>query len=290
MAQISLLRHQKPMLLTVGKILLKSLSLSKPKLSEKTLKLEVLDTKLEKEIVDGYHNWLNENKKYHGLIAPHLFPLWTYPDLFRMGQKLKLPLHKVLNQGVKLTINKPLRIEETLNSEIDIYHLKNLPQKFRINQKIKMGPDLENPSLIAEIHAVILKNPTSFLKNKSSNDVIDTSAFTLLDSLFISSNDAKNYAILSGDINPIHLSNAIAKLMGLKSRIMHGFGLYAKIFEKIESHQLQIYELDLKFLKPVYLDSNLKIYMKNIDEKKIQIRILSEDKKSIHLSGELILA
>mgnify|MGYP003682943115 CR=1 FL=1 len=285
-ANISLLKHQSAMLETIAKIILNAFTFSKKKLIEKHLSSEVKDISVHPDILNAYHQWFEKSEKYSDTIAPHLFPLWTYPKLFKLGRSLNLPLHKVLNQGCKLIINSKLDRSVPFSSKIDIYDIKNMEQKYRINQRLTTGPNSNPEAIVAEIYAVILKNPKKYLKAKKASQKIDVSKLRHIESLPITKDDAKSYAYTSGDVNPIHLNKNIAKLMGLKGSIMHGFGLFALLFESIESHHFEIKEIDIRFLKPVYLGCQVHVYIRELKECKYQVRILSDDHMSVHLSGE----
>ena len=76
-----------------------------------------------------------------------------------------------------------------------------------------------------------------------------------------SESDVLGYAAVSGDENPVHLSEEYAKTSPFKTRIVHGMlvgGLFSSIFGTdmpgvgtIYTHQ------SLKFTKPVYLNDTI---------------------------------
>jgi acyl dehydratase len=274
------------MLNTVASIVLNSLKPRRGEIKEDKLKANINNIIPNTKIVDEYHNWLGASDRYPKAIAPHLFPLWSYPDLFKLGEQLNLPLHKVLNQGVKLVINNELPKNSPLNTKIEIIDVKNFEKKYRINQRITTSSKLDPEALVAEIYAVILKDTKSALGKSKVSKVFDTSKFSKISSLVVSKQDAQSYAYLSGDVNPIHLSKNIAKLMGLKGSIMHGFGLFAILFENLCNAGFDIKELDVRFLNPVYLGSSIEIFVGKVTEEKYSIRVFSADHKTVHLSGD----
>ncbi len=283
---IKMLRHQVPMLNVVAKILLKTISPSHKEIKEDNLKIKKEQFKLKSEVVTEYHKWLDIEDRYPSSVAPHLFPMWSYPSLYKLGKALNLPLHKVLNQGVKMIINDDLAQDAKLNTSIEIYKVQKFPSKTRINQRITTGTVLNPDALIAEIYAVILKDPKSILAKARVGKTIDTSKLTKVSSLYISKEDAQSYAYLTGDVNPIHLSKRIAKLMGLKGSIMHGFGLFALLYENLRAVGHSIKEIDVRFLNPVYLESSIHIYTAQVNDKKFSIKVVNKDHNMVHLSGE----
>ena len=187
---------------------------------------------------------------------------------------------------MKLIINDKLPQNSPLNTKIEILDVKNFDKKYRINQRITTSSRLDPEALVAEIYAVILKDTKSALGKSKVTKVFDTSKLSLISSLVVSKQDAQSYAYLSGDVNPIHLSKNIAKLMGLKGSIMHGFGLFAILFENLSNAGFDIKEIDVRFLNPVYLGSTIEIFVGKMTEEKYSIRVFSSDHKTVHLSGD----
>jgi len=273
------------MINAISKALLKSLG-PKKEIIEEPLKKTLSGVSPNTEVVGEYHGWLGVGPRYQNTIAPHLFPLWSFPDLFKLGQSLNLPLHKVLNQGCKMIINSPLPQNTPLTAELDIYKVQNMSSKYRIAQKITTGTEAHPEALIAEIYAVILKNPTSILKKSKVSKTYNTADLRLIKSRYISKQDAQSYACLTGDINPIHLSERIAKLMGLNGSIMHGAGLFGILYESILNSGIEISEIDIRFISPVYLESTVNIYIGKVSDEKYTLKVLSQDHRTVHISGE----
>lgn len=281
---IGLLRYQGDMLKTIFNIAKNSLKTLPLKPFEHKLKVEVNNIIPSTKIINEYQQWLNLKDKNN--VPSHLFPLWSYPHLFKLGSHLNLPLHKVLNQGCKLKINSELPINSPLNMKAEIYDVKELGSKYRVNQRITTSSKHHEEAVVAEVYAVILKEKmnTSALSKKSIKP-INTDNLTLINELKISKKDAQSYAFLSGDINPIHLSHRIAKAMGLQGRIMHGFGLFAIIFEKLREADIKFSEIDVRFLQPVYLEENISIYIEKAQNGKTNLKVLGQNNTQLHLSG-----
>ncbi len=286
-AGIGLLKYQSTMLQTVFNLFVQSFKKQKVNLYNHPLKGNINNILPHQKVVFAYHEWLSVDQQYSNLIAPHLFPLWSYPTLFKLGEKLHLPLHKVLNQGCKMTINDDIPLNSPLNSHIEIFNMKEFDSKFRINQRVTTSTKYHPQALIAEIYAVILKTPHEKLSttNSKTNKKYKVDDLLLINEISVDKKDAQSYAFISGDINPIHLSKKIAKLMGLKGSIMHGFGLFAMVFEELQKANYSIKEIDIRFLSPVYLNSKLKIYIKYIKEDSYQVKVFSSDCSQVHLTG-----
>ena len=185
-----------------------------------------------------------------------------------------------------MIVNHDLPQGEELNVDLEIFKVQNMSSKYRLAQRVTTGSKSTPNALVAEIYAVILKNPKSILKKAQKPKTYDTENLTLVKTKHIAKRDAQSYAYLSGDVNPIHLSQRIAKLMGLKGSIMHGAGLFAIIYETFKNLGIKVTEIDIRFLSPVYLNSTICIYSEELKNGKTAIKVISEDKNTVHINGE----
>lgn len=111
--------------------------------------------------------------------------------------------------------------------------------------------------------------------------------------------DIKLFAGISGDNNPVHMSNEFAKESKFGRRIAHGL-LSASFFSAIFGTKLPgpgcVYvSQNLKFLRPVYLDDtvNASVIITAIDKKKRRLFFETicrvKDKKVISGEAEIYL-
>ncbi|NMP30417.1 hypothetical protein HII17_02480 [Thalassotalea sp. M1531] len=80
----------------------------------------------------------------------------------------------------------------------------------------------------------------------------------LIDSIDLDVKKARAYAKLSGDFNPIHLSSASAKLLGMKNCVMHGmFNLHWSLTKIPLSSGVK--QINAKFNQPCFLPREVKL-------------------------------
>ena len=83
-------------------------------------------------------------------------------------------------------------------------------------------------------------------------------ALTELTRWFAPANIGRQYAKVSGDYNPIHLSAASARLFGMPKAIAHGLWLKARALAALHSHlPAANIEISVTFKKPVRLPSEV---------------------------------
>ena len=202
------------------------------------------------QIIEKFHKYLKKEDKYSKTIEPHLFPLYSFIPLFKKLELLPYPLFKILNQGVELSIFKDIpRKEFHLSVEIETPIEED--KKIKLPQIVNLTSTGGEVFLNAKIHGVIPKKSN---KTKSKREIPNFEAEHEI-ILKYTKEKARRFALITGDVNPVHLSSIIAKIFGFKSSIMHGFGILSDIFEEIEDSYGRIETIKISFIKPVILNS-----------------------------------
>ncbi len=86
----------------------------------------------------------------------------------------------------------------------------------------------------------------------------------------------RHYARVSGDYNPIHLSQVTAKLFGFKRAIAHGMWTAARVISDLQaSRQLSGQEIDIQFKRPLFLPGKAKAVV-GLTSENTSFSVLSE--------------
>jgi acyl dehydratase len=115
----------------------------------------------------------------------------------------------------------------------------------------------------------------------SSFELENVTATEPVHSWHIPSNRGRQYARISGDYNPIHMSAIAAKMFGFKRDIAHGFGVLAQAIgysEKLngQNNDKHAIQLDVIFKGPVFLGSDVRIEQ-NIEQSADRFDVYCED-------------
>ena len=110
-------------------------------------------------------------------------------------------------------------------------------------------------------------------------------------SIKITENLIKEFADLTGDKNPIHMSEDYAKKSIFKSRVAHGF-LISSFFTSIYANLLPgegsvLLEQDFQFLEPVFINEEVKYNVRIVSFNKLK-RTIQLD-LSCETSGKKVL-
>lgn len=102
--------------------------------------------------------------------------------------------------------------------------------------------------------------------------------------------EVEQYAVVSGDNNPIHLDIETAKQQGLSNKIVHGMLVAAKVLRMISGEILTpqewVCQHDFTFTSPVYLGDQITLTIKQIEHK---IRVEGKCGEKVVIKGWLIV-
>ncbi|MDF1487138.1 MaoC family dehydratase [Tessaracoccus caeni] len=68
----------------------------------------------------------------------------------------------------------------------------------------------------------------------------------------------RQYAAVSGDANPIHLSPVTARLFGFPRPIIHGMWTHARALAAFDGHLPEAYRVGVQFTKPIFLPGKVR--------------------------------
>lgn len=94
----------------------------------------------------------------------------------------------------------------------------------------------------------------------------------------------REYARVSGDVNPIHLTALTAKAFGFPRTIAHGMWVHARALAALEGRLPTSYEVSVDFRKPVLLPSTVGFgFVRDGDA--VAFRVTGKDGAKVHLTG-----
>jgi acyl dehydratase len=246
-----LLRHQGPMLATLGRAALSALSTPDgPPPSTPGPVLEETVAAPPAALVDAYLTWSGAGANApRGTLPPHLFPQWGFPLMARTLAGLPWRLDKVLNQGCRITVHGPLARGAKLRLRAQLVDLVDEGHRVRLVQRLWTGTDEVPDALEADVIAVI---PTGRKKGAAKRTADAEPDWSLVGAFRADRRDGWRFGVLTGDLNPIHWVGPYAKLAGFPRQILHGFGSLARSWE-ILAAAAPLGEMDVRFTRPLVL-------------------------------------
>ena len=101
----------------------------------------------------------------------------------------------------------------------------------------------------------------------------------------VESDTGRNYASVSGDYNPIHLSNITAKMFGFNKAIVHGMWSKARCLAAMQAQvPKEKFRVEVAFQKPLFLPSDVQFFS-HIKNGNTHFQLFNKSGQHAHLDG-----
>lgn len=107
------------------------------------------------------------------------------------------------------------------------------------------------------------------------------------ESWWVGADIGRRYARVSGDYNPIHLTDITAKLFGFKQAIAHGMWSKARCLAALDQQlPAEGYSVDVTFHRPLFLPSQVLFYSQQLEGKQ-RFSLFNQKAEQAHLEGTI---
>jgi acyl dehydratase len=197
---------------------------------------------------------------YAERLPAQLFPQWGLPVALRALRGSGLPITRMLNGGCRLEQRAPLLRRRELLVRARLSSISSDERRSVICQRIVTEQAGAPEALIAEVYGII-RNARSGGAPKQ-REPIPTYAFKL-DEWRLESDAGLHFALLTGDINPLHWLGPYARALGFGGKLLHGFAVMARAQTALERalapRRLRV--LDVRFVRPLTLPAQVSLYL-----------------------------
>ncbi|TNF34844.1 MAG: hypothetical protein EP329_06835 [Deltaproteobacteria bacterium] len=208
-----------------------------------------------------------EPDAYRDTVPAHFFSQWTFPLLSKTLVGLPYPLARVLNGGCHLVVNGPIPAGEPLEVTAQLTDIDDDGQRAILHQRVVTGPRSQPDALVVDFHPIVPLGKKGGDKKKVKPTVPEGARE--LERWRLVRRDALDFAILTGDFNPIHWIPLAARAAGFKSTILHGFATMAFAVEGMTRHlwdgdPSRLAELKVRFRRPLTLPREVGTYVDDV--------------------------
>ncbi|MBF0225701.1 MAG: hypothetical protein HQK76_09630 [Desulfobacterales bacterium] len=210
--------------------------------------------------VGGNPSW------YKGTIPSHMFPQWGFPVLVENMKELPYKFTRILNAGVTLEVKHPILIGEPLIAKALLKEIEDDGNRVIMKQELITGTKKFPESLICGITAIVpLKNRGK--KEKKDKPIIPENVREIA-RLKLRKRCGFDFAMLTGDINPVHWSKFYAKMIGFPNTIMHGYSIMARTIEVLNNSLwsgdvTRLKSFEGRFIKPIIVPVEMSVFIDN---------------------------
>jgi acyl dehydratase len=211
-------------------------------------------------------------RSYDGRVPPHLFPQWALPALARTTWGLPFPMLDAVNGGCRLHLRGPLPAGEPLEVRARLEGVEDDGRRAVLRQRLTTGPAAAPDSLVAEIFVVVPSAqadgpPSAARAAQPRKEPARVPAGARELAYWTLGRDAaRGFAMLTGDVNPVHWCGPWARVFGFAGAILHGFATMARAMEGLQRalfagavDRLRI--VDVRFTRPLGLPAQVGLYV-----------------------------
>ncbi|MEZ4236461.1 MAG: MaoC/PaaZ C-terminal domain-containing protein [Myxococcota bacterium] len=203
---------------------------------------------------------------YRGTVPAHLFSQWGFPLLARTLRAVPYDLRKVLNGGCRIEVHRPLPAGERLQLEAQLESIDDNGSRAVIANHLVTGTASAPRAVDAWMYAVVPLSKEKGDKKKERPTVpVDAREIARWR---LTPADAVDFAVLTGDVNPVHWLRPYAKAAGFRSTILHGFATLGRAVEGLNRARFagearRLAAIDVKFTRPLLLPADVGLYVRD---------------------------
>lgn len=200
---------------------------------------------------------------YHQVLPGHFFSQWGFPLLARTLRDLPYPLARGLNGGARLEMREPIPDDEPLELRAQLEHIDDNGRRAVLRTRLQTSTASTKNAMTATMYAVI---PLSRGSDGKKEPAVVPEEAEEIGRRDVTKGDAVDYALLTGDVNPVHWLTPWARMFGFPSTILHGFATLSYLVEtlnrsRFDGNPRRLATIDVKFTKPVVLPRTVAFYV-----------------------------
>lgn len=202
-----------------------------------------------------------------GALPPHLFPQWCWPLLVRAIRGAPYDFKKAVNAGCAWTSHQPIPLDAPLRARAWLDRVDDDGRRALLSVCFVTGTEAAPDALESEITVFVpLKRWDKGDRRPPERPRVPIDATRLLERR-LGPGAGADFAVLTGDPNPIHWSYPYARLSGFSSCILHGFAQAAIAADALVSSRLcgdsrRLTHLSARFVRPLPLPSTATVYQR----------------------------
>lgn len=199
---------------------------------------------------------------YRGALPPHFFPQWGFPVLARTLHGMPYDMSRILNGGCRMEIVRPIPVGSSLVLSAQLIEVDDNGNRAILKQKIVSGTGEHPESLIAYVNAIVPRKRSGGPRKERPRVPEDARE---VDRWRLSKNAGLEFALVTGDFNPVHWIPRYARLAGFSNTILHGFATMARTIESLNRSMWlgrpgRLAAFECRFIRPLVFPGQAKVF------------------------------
>ena len=207
-------------------------------------------------LVEAYAEHLGvPRERYREQLPPHLFAQWSYAVVARALAGAPYPLHRIVTSACRLEQRAPLsRDRLRLTAEAEAPRRQGCCVELPV--RIRCGTRAEPDALEA---ILLLSVPGDGEPSPPTTIPCGAHAVATWD---LDATSARTFAMLTGDLNPLHWLPGYGRLLGFGGRVAHGLSLLARTAEALVDDWRV---LDVRFPEALVLPARVSLFVEDAE-------------------------
>ncbi|OBK20985.1 dehydratase [Mycobacterium asiaticum] len=198
----------------------------------------------------------------YGNNVPLTYPFaLTFPSIMSLVSGFDFPFSAMgsVHTENKITQYRPIAVTDTVNVQVHAENMREHRKGLLVDllTDVNVGNELAWQQVTTFLH----QQRTSLSDEPKPPPEKQPKLAPPSTVLRISNSQIRRYAVVSGDLNPIHTSGVAAKLFGFPTSIAHGMFTAAAVLANIEAKVPDAVRYSVRFGKPVLLPATVGLYL-----------------------------
>ncbi len=203
---------------------------------------------------------------YRGVVPAHMFPQWGFPLLGQTLEAIPYDLRRVLNGGCRIEIRTPIPRGEPLHLRARLAHIDDNGSRAVLRQELITETDSAPEAVRSTLFAVVpLRRKGGGGKKANKEPKRVPLGLREIDRWKLGPRAGLEFAVLTGDFNPIHWIPPAAKAAGFRNCILHGFSTLGRSIESMNRALFAgdprwLVQVDCQFTRPLILPARPRVF------------------------------
>lgn len=242
------------------------------------------------DLVEAYTAWAGvarqDGPDNAADLPPHMVSQWALPLVGELLLRMPYKLTAVINQGVSLRVHGPLPRGTPLHVRAAVERIEETPGRIKVVVAVTTGTAGQTSLVEARLHMSFLRPGPR--PARGARDSTEPPRWNTVGQWQADARDGLRFALLTGDFNPIHWFEPLARRSVFRGLVLHGFGSFVRSYELLKQQGVQFSEIDVRFVKPVPLPSAaLSVQIAPADARGQRAIRLAGAADAVHLAGNL---
>ncbi len=224
-----------------------------------------------------------------GVFAPPLYSVTFLPDLLAQmvddGEAMNLDILRVVHAEQEMWWKERIHPGDQVIAKAKIVNIETRG----VNELLDLNIHImrEETTLVEMLYRLLMRGKKRSEKKERAADteLPDRGKIIAQKTITVTEDQGKRYAEASGYQNPIHISDEIARAVGLPSAILHGlctmaFASQTLVDELLDGDPTRLRNMKVRFSKPVLMGQALTTEVYDMEDQEGQLRVASFETKN----------